>query len=182
MKACLLTQLTIPFIFCLASCYTDMPPSTYATASAVIEDRLVETQIPITETSTPSPTIVITKSIVESVSVNPNLTSEETANDGIHNYSFKTEFACLSHPTEIIEKFAITFSEQSVELNRLEPENMQWINQYEKISTNTYVQHAEGIVFPWITEITVIFNKNGFVMMSSDGPEGCGNYFRTIMP
>jgi hypothetical protein len=159
-----------------------MPPFTSTTAPFVTKGAVVETQIPITETSTPFPTIVITKSIVESVSVTPNLTSEESANDGVHYYSFKTEFACTSQPTKEIEKFAITFSGQSVELNRLEPENMQWINQYEKISTNTYFKHSKGMVSPWFTDITVIFSEDGFAMMSSDKSGGCGTYFRTIMP
>lgn len=107
-----------------------------------------------------------------------DLTPEECANHGTHFYSFKTELACTTVTLPGTEKFSVTFSESTLELESLEP-NI-WSHQYEKVSVNKYVWKYEGVEgVP--AQVTLEFNRNGFTMSGTENPE-CGKYIRTLLP
>lgn len=109
------------------------------------------------------------------------LTPEEAANEGTHIYLTTSELDCATIDEVVIEKFKISFSNQSVKIEKLEPENQAWTNTYSKVSANTYIQEAKNSTGE-IFHITIEFIENGF-KMSSDVPQhDCGAYIRTLAP
>lgn len=107
-----------------------------------------------------------------------DLTPEECANHGTHSYSFETELACTAVNMPVTEKFSVTFSGSTLELESIEPNT--WSHPYEKVSANKYVWKYEGVEgVP--AQVTLEFNMNGFTMSGTEIPE-CGKYIRTLLP
>ena len=106
-------------------------------------------------------------------------TFEEAINEGVHSYSFETEFECTTVVSIQIEKFRITFFQASVELERLEPEPP-WRHLYQKIADNTYAADVETDTGKLVHN-TVEFNPNGFTLLSEQ-QSICGKYIRTLVP
>ena len=104
-----------------------------------------------------------------------NLTPEERVNSGTHSYNIGAEIACSSVEESSREKFTITFSDGTVEINKIEPEDETWSHLFTKVSKNTYTAYYSE------SQVNIDFRIDGFDMDSS-GTFECGRYIRTLIP
>jgi len=121
-----------------------------------------------------------TSESVISPSTNPqhesiNLTPEERVNSGTHSYNIEAEIACNSVEGSSREKFTITFSDGTVEIHKIEPEDEPWSHLFTKVSKNTYIANYSE------AQVNIEFRIDGFDMDSS-GTFECGRYIRTLIP